>query len=316
MNIMENKRVTALAALLAVGFIGLCYKGYESYSQLKDAQAKIAQAKSKIEDYEAEKLPPTEKNSQLLKKAATEVEQLAASLNEAISKYAVYCTQGAPAAEGNTSAYKPGVNPVAFQNRLKELSAAISAEAAGKDCRLNNGAADFGMTSLKLQAPKEVDAPYLNFLLSAVNRAERHLIAAGAPSIERVYCAPLPEEPINARTKPDYFPLSFEIAFTARRSEVIDPAKPDSFSVLPQVLNKLVNDENFFFTITGIAIATPGNLPVANGGSADAAAEAAAAEEGEAAPAAGNATLITGKADEYVNVHVNLQVLYFTKDSL
>lgn len=310
MNIMENKRVTAIAALMAIAFVGICYKGYERYSELKDTQAKIAQVNSKIESYTSSEIPPTAKNSEMVVQAANEVEQLASALSKDISKYVNFCMKGESGAETNSRAYKPAVTPVAFQNRLKELSAAIAEQAAGK-CQLNNGAGDFGMTSLKNQAPKEVDAPYLNFLLSAINRAEQHIIAAGAPSIDRVYCAPLPEEEIGARRKPEFFPLSFEIAFTAARSEVIDPAKADTLSVLPQVFNKLVQDGDFFFIITGMAVSTPGNLPIFNNGSS-----APEAEGSESNQESRSATLVTGSADERVNVHITLQVLYFTTDKL
>lgn len=311
MNIMENKRVTAIAALLAVGFLAICYKGYEKYSVAKEAQEQISQANSKIEGFASDAIPPTAKNSKLIEQASAEVEKLAADLSKDLSKYVTFCVQGDPkAAESRPRGYEINVKPVAFQNRLKELSAEISRQAKDK-CALNNGSADFGMSSLKNQAPREVDAPYLNFLLSAVERVEQHIISSGARSIERVYCAPLPDEEINARKKPDFFPMSFEVAFTARRSENIKDGVADTYSTLPQVMNKIVNDDRFFLIITGMAVSTPGNLPpVSNTAAAESGAEAAEGDSGS------NASLLIGKSTDEVNVHLTLQVLYFTTDKL
>lgn len=308
MNIMENKRVTAIAVVMAAGFGTLCYKGYENYSALKVAQREIAAKIDRVESYSQDKLPPTLENKKLIEKAAADVEKLAAELSKDIEKYAVFCEKG----QGGNDAlrYMPGASPVAFQNRLRALSTQIGTEANGK-CALQNGAGDFGMTSLKNQAPTELAAPYYNFLLTAVNGALQHIIDAGAPSIERVFCAPLPEEEMSARKKAPYFPLSFEVAFTAKRSEVINADNPDTFSVLPQVLNKLTQDPNMFYIVTGMAVSAQQNAPIASGSASAAAPAPEGGLEGEVATPK-KASLLLGAPGEQVNVHLNIQVLYFT----
>lgn len=309
---MENKRVAGIAAVMVCVFAWLCYKGYESYSDLGKSLKEISQKIDQVEGYSSDGgIPPTKKNREMVEQASKEIDQRVNVLGEAIKKYAVFCTVGqAGSADAKPSPYKPGVNPVTFQNRLKELSAAITREAADK-CQLNNASADFGMTSLKNQAPREVDAPYLNFLASAIYRVEQHIISSGAPAIERIYCAALPEEKISARKQPDYFPLNFEVSFTARRSDLIKEGDASTYSVLPQVMNKIIHDGDFFFTITGMAVGTQSSLPMVSARAAD-----GAASDDESGESVSNATLILGKDDEVVNVHFNIQVLYFTTDKL
>ena len=307
MNIMENKRVTAIAVLMAAGFGALCYKGYENYSALKATQSEIAAKIDKVEGYRSEELPPTAKNSQLVVQAANEVEKLAAELTKDVEKYAIFCVKNKEGKDAQNN-----VTPVSFQNRLRALSSQIVQDAGGH-CVLHNSSGDFGMTSLKNQAPTELAAPYYNFLLTAVNGALHHIIAAGAPTIERVYCAPLPEEEMTARKQAAYFPLSFEVAFTAKRSEVIKADDPSTYSVLPQVLNKLAQDPNVFYIVTGMAVSAIQNAPVVSGSSAAVSPAEASAETPQTTR---KASLLLGSPDEQVNVHLNIQALYFTTDKL
>lgn len=316
MNIMENKRVTAITAVMAVVFAGLCYKGYQGYSSLKTAQREIASINDQLDDYRNKNLKPTKANEQQVQLAAKEVEDLLTSLNKDLEKYTSYCVKGASG--DDALRFVPGVKPVEFQNRLRALSTKFTQEAAGKT-QLHNAAGDFGMTSMKTLTPTEVTAPYYNFLLDAVHGAMRHIIDAGAPSIDRVYCAPLPEEKITAVKKDAYFPLSFEIAFTAKKSEVIQEGKADTYSVIPQVINKLSQDPNIFYIITGVAVNTLQPPPTPEAAPSDAPKEAGALDED--APVADKtsdriASLIVGRPEEQVSVHITVQVLYFTTDKL
>lgn len=345
MNIMENKRVTAIAALMGVAFAGICYKGYESYAALKQARSEIDAKISQLETYTAEddsdgevtssrstknpldadrsaaaKLAPTAKNSDLIVSATKEMKQLNEELKRDFAKYVKFCRQGEPNASSSTPiGYVPNVAAIDFKNRLVgSVSVSLAKEAEKYGTLLKSEAAKkLGMADYFGGLTGE-NAPYLNFLLSAVYRVETSIIHSGAPTINFVYCAPLPEELINARKKPDFIPLSFEVSFEARRSEVVEAGKESSYSVLPQVINKLVHDSDFFFTITGVSVTTHGALPSVSAAAAQSAtAEESAAAEGEAdsGPAEDVATLLVGKSDDTVHVHLNLQVLYFTTDN-
>lgn len=311
MNIMENKRVTAITAAMVLVFGFLCYKTYQNYSSLQNNLKEINSKNEQMEAYRSEKLAPTDANRKALAEASKEVEQMAADLSRDMKRYAAYCIMQKTAGSADGQGDVP--LPIVFQNRLRSLSAQLTHDAEGRTL-LRNGSGDLGMTKLKNQAPTVLAAPYYNFLLTAINGALHHIVAAGAPSIERVYCAPLPEDEVTARKKSPYIRLGFEVAFTAKRSEVIDPKSPDTLSVIPQVINKLTQDPNVFYIITGMAVNTLHGAPVTTNPHAATAVEGET-ESTEDAPTR-VASLILGSPDEHVNVHLSIQVLYFDEEKI
>ncbi len=310
MKIMENKRVTALAVLMLIVFGFLCYYGYEQYRILAEAQTKIAEERSKLEGYEEEELPPTRDNSRYLSQAASTMSQLTGELRAGLEAFAKACR-----AEGTD------IRPDRFQKDVNDMTTRIAAYAQEKKCTLSPEAAALGLNEYKTASATERDAPYLNFLLHAADNVVRTVIDSGAPSITRFYCAPLPEKELSARKQPPYFPLEMEIAFTARRGAVdLDPAKEGTLSVLPRVINSLVSDKKYFLIITGIAVNSSETLPMMPSYKApkevgDSLIPPAAGDEAKEENSEPVAKLITGR-EGVVNVHVTLQVLYFTTDKL
>ena len=327
MNIMENKRVAAISLVMALAFGGICYYGYGRYTDLKATQARISEISNKLEDYSAESNPPNSKNRELVTQAAKDAKELSDKLNADLLQYASFCMAGqgaqlatgeaaAPAPKG-ADAYMPVSNPNAFQHNFTSLMSALGSYAAEKGCTLDPAVARFGNYSeFEKNTAKEEDVPYLNFLLYAANNAMRQIIGSGAPSIKKIYFRELPDA---TERKDKIVRLSFEVAFTAKRSQVIDPAKPETLSVLPQVINKLTHDRSFFYIPTGVAVTTRENLPainpelfaspVAEDELDDDAASASAAEQKLSL-----ALPQVGKEGETVDVYLTLQVLYFTSD--
>lgn len=314
MNIMENKRVTVIAFLMAIAFGGICHYAYGRYQAFQETRAKIEQERSKLDGYASEDLPPTQKNSRLLVQASGSVGQLAADLRRTMEAYAKSCTSLGKDVQGRSIA------PDRFQKEVNDMTAKIAAYAAEKKCSLSADAAALGLNEYKTASATERDAPYLNFLLHSADALVRHVVDAGSPSIKRLYCAPLPEEQVGARRQPKFFPLELEISFTARASaRDIDTSKEETLSVLPRVINALNGDKNFFFTITGLSVKTASNLPMLAPYRAPAARTAAAdpLKEQQEAPAADPvAQQLTGSVDSSVDVSITLQVLYFTRDVL
>ena len=310
MKIMENKRVTALAVLMLIVFGFLCYYGYGQYRILTEAQAKIDDERSKLEGYEEEELPPTRDNSRYLSQAASTMSQLTSELRSSLESFAKACRS-----EGTD------IRPDRFPATVSDVTARIAAYAQEKKCALSPEAAALGLNEYRTLPPNERDAPYLNFLLHAADNVVRKVIDSGAPSITRFYRAPLPEKELSARKQPPYFPLEMEIAFTARRSAVdIDPAKDETLSVLPRVINSLVSDKKYFLIITGIAVNSTETLPMMPAYKAptevgDSLTPPSAEDEETGEDSEPVAKLITG-SDGTVNVHITLQVLYFTTDKL
>jgi hypothetical protein len=201
-----------------------------------------------------------------------------------------------------------------FQNELRDSINKIKSLASSQGANVAGPAENLGLASFKNAAPVADDVPFRSFQLKAVTRVAEDILAAGAPSLEKIYCAPLPDEaaealnPGSRKAKP-YFPLRFEVAFDASRG------------VLPKVLNSIMSDKDFFLTITGIAVRGNENLPGIDAYTAPAEiAESGEDLGGETTEAAENAAdgfrtvavRKTGSPDEKVRVHMTMQVLYFT----
>lgn len=341
---MENKRVAAITLVMALAFGGICYYGYGRYNVLKETQAKISEIDRKLEDYASESIPPKAKNRDLITQAAKDAKSLRDNLYADLLQYASFCIAGqgaqASSADGQSAspiptganAYMPETNPNQFQANLKALISSLGKYANEKGCVLGvpgqNSAdynvARFGNYSVyEGSAAKQENTPYLNFLIYAADDVMRHIIDSGAPSIKKLYFRDLPEVSPN---RDKLVRLGFEVVFTAKRSDLINPEDPTSQSVLPQVINKITHDKLFFFIPTGIAVApSVKNLPEAELALLDAADAAAAEavageseEENETTPAEPLpmkvATPLVGKSSETVDVYLTLQVLYFLSD--
>lgn len=306
MNIMENKRVTAVAALMALAFVGVCYKGYEKFSLAKAAEQELAARESKLNAYANEKNAPTQETAQAMEKAAAKVKECADSLYKDLSKYMTV----------SSNIREQKLSAIGFQNRLRQLSADIVKQ-GGSNCRIANAADKMGLSHILDKLPSESEVPYLNFYASAVNHLEELIIASGAPSIDNVYFAGLPEQIPASAT---YIPLSFEIDFTARRSDVVKAGDVSSYSVLPQVINRVIRDDKYFYIITGMAVDAQNVLPMLKS-TPDSSADASFADtESEAEPTGNSeqskAKLEIGLPSETVAVHLNVRVIYFASDKI
>lgn len=310
MNILENKRVVLLSALFALGFAGLTYMGYDRSTQFSKTQAELKKIETKFQDYNEAELPPTAANRKAIVAACKEVDKISADMQAEIEKYASYC-------------YGDGkvLSPVDFQNQVRSTIAEVQNKANAQGCTLSAPAMDLGMASFKNAAATEAEVPYRSFQLKAVQRVAEAIINSGAPALDKVYCAPLPEEATNARKGKGaaYFPLSFQVAFNAKRGVDTDGQTDEKLSTLPRVMNTLLADKDFFLIVTGVAVESSVSLPARDAYQEPSAPAAKGddlgGEEGaqpETTPAERIiAVRKTGSPDETVRVHLNIQVLYF-----
>lgn len=303
MNILENKRVALVSAVFALAFGGLVYYGFDRTTAFSVAKEKLSAANDRVLDYEQMEFPPTTATKKAVTAAAKEVEDTVKELEKDFGTYRDKCI-------GNGKA----ISSVDFQNQVRGAIDDLAREAGEKGCNVSSAAADLGMATYKNSAATAEDVPYLAFQLKAAKRVADTVINSGSPLLDKLYCAPLPDA--KARKKGDNFPLSIEVAFTAKRSAVEEGKTP--VSVMPQVLNSLSTDKDFFYKVTGVWIAAnepnlPGidayQSPVADANQGD-------DLTGEAAPAGESesrriAVRKTGNPEETVRVHLNLQVLYF-----
>ncbi len=297
MNISENKRVIGLSALFAVAFGGIMYYGYDQTQQYASNEKELKAINDRFEAYSEAEVPPTAATRKEIKAAFDKVTQVNKDLQAELAHYAAFC-------------YGDGkkISAQDFQNNLRTSIAKIETLAKEKGTLVSSPAADLGLAAFKNAAPVEDDVPFRSFQMKAVERVSEAIINAGAPVLDKIYCAPLPAEAAEAakggRKAVPYFPLRFEVAFEANRDTI------------PQVINSIVADKDFLLTITGIAVKGNENLP-----GIDAYVAPAAAPEGEnlgdaaAAPAEAEARVVavrkTGADDEKARVHLTLQVLYF-----
>ena len=302
MNISENKRVVALTAVFALAFGGIMFYGYGKSQEDAENKAKIAEINDRFSGYDGQDLAPTKRNLKEIKEAFSQVADVNKDLQAELNRYAAYCW-----GDGKK------ISAQDFQNNLRDSINKIKNHAASQGASVASPAENLGLASFKNAAPVADDVPFRSFQLKAVTRMAEYIIDAGAPSLEKVYCAPLPDEAAeslnpNSRKAVPYFPLRFEIAFNASRG------------ALPKILNSIMNDKDFFLTITGIAVRGNDNLPGMDPYSAPAEIAAAGVDLGAETPAAAEtaagyrtvAVRKTGAPDEKVRVHMTMQVLYFT----
>ncbi len=298
MNISENKRVLALSVAFLAAFGGLSYYGYSRSSDFKAAQASLTEIEDSFAGYGSAEHAPTQENLKALRSALDAVARAHKDLQADMEKYAVACY-------GDGKVIRPGD----FQNEVRQAIARVADLASNAGATVANPAADLGMAQFKNALAMEKDIVCRSFQLKAVERMVSIILEAGAPALEKVFCAPLPED--DAR-KEAVFPLGFEVAFTAKRSQ------------LPAILNKIVGERDFFYTITGISVLNGTTLPgidpytpvdaqpVAPSTGDELAGEGEAAAPAPATSDKRIATRKTGAPEETVRVHLVMQVRFFT----
>ena len=299
MSISDNKRVVTLASVMGLAFVGITYFGITKNQEYAETQAKLTEISEHFQDYESQEITPTKQNVDNLSAAFKEVKTVGDDMQRAFGKYASFCTG------------QPQISAQEFQKQLLADISAVRTMAADNKVTLARPAEDLGMTTLKTAAPTKDQVPFLAFQHQAVKRVVENILSSGPASLEKVFCEELPEEASLDNKKPaEYFPLRFQVAFEAKRG------------TLPQVINKVMADKEFFLTITGLAVESREAPPPVGGYVApatavevqgdDIAGGGEAADAPAAAPAARTiAVQLTGKDTETARVHMTFQVLYF-----
>lgn len=300
MNISENKRVVALSAVFALAFGGLVYYGFGKTQEYAAAKASLQEISDRFEGYESAEYPPTQDTLKGLQKAVDEVKAVNKEMQEDLNRYASFCF-----GDGKQ------ISAQDFQNQLRGSIAKIGQLGASKGVSVGDAAADLGFASFKNAAPVQADVPFRSFQLKAVERVAEIIINSGAVVLDKVYCAPLPEDAAeaakpNSRKAKSQFPLSFEMSLEVKRGS------------LPGIVNSIVTDKDFMLIITGIAGKGVESLPLMD----DYVAPGAPSTQGEdvgadsaSKPSESSSRTVavrkTGNPDETARVHLNVQVLYF-----
>ena len=299
MNISENKRVTALAALFSLAFCGVMYVGYQSQTDAMAANARLAEIDEKFVNYSRQDFPPTAASVKTLRKSLGTITNLKKSLDSDLAGYRSRCV-----GDGKMS------TAVEFQSKLRVAIAQTAKIAAEKKVSLSNTASDLGTGNLKNVAALQEEVPYREFLLDATNSLMMMLLDAEVASVDKVFIAPLPEEcDSGLRRPPAYFPMSMEISFAAKRGD------------LPSIINHIIQNKDYFFILTGVAALSDTSIPDVVDGEQNAPQVQVVQNDGISDEAALDvvvqdrgvqiASRKLGNPTETVRVHLTLQLLYF-----
>lgn len=293
MNISENKRVVALSAVFALAFGGIMFYGYGESQKNAANEAEIAQIRDRFDTYANAEMPPTKQSLKEIKAAFSEVSAANKDMQAEMNRYAAHCWGDGKA-----------ISSLEFQTRLLAACKKIKNLADSSQAKITGSAAELGMKTHQRNAPVADNVPFLDFQLRAVTRVAESILAADTTALSKVYCADLPEIAFETRKPAPYFPLGFEVAFEAKRSAI------------GSVINSIVQDKDFFLTITGVAVEGPDKLASIDAYKAPNANATAGANLGEEVAAEDSVEVVavrkTGSPDETVRVYMTLQVLYFT----
>ncbi len=242
MNISENKRVLSLAAAFGIVFLALAYLGFSWRSAANEKINLLNERQSAFDEMRARDFPPTGKTFRLVSEAAKAADALSRQMLDSIE---VYRRQTTP--ENGKF-----VSPQQFQAEVKAAILQLEAQSKTHSVGVSAGAARLGMANYQNSYATTEEAPILSFELKAVQNVAQSIIDGKAASINKIYCAPLPEEaiaPPGKRLGQEWVLLPFEINFTANKG------------TLPVVLNNLVENKQFCFLITGMRVSTETQLP-------------------------------------------------------
>ncbi len=298
MNISEHKKTVGISAIFALAFGATLYYGWGQMGQTTAQKAELQEFNDAYESYKSADFTPTTASVKMLGDARDQVKALNSGLRAEFAKYRAYCNN-----------LKLAVKPVEFQKEVRDSIAEMERAAKANGVNFVGAARFLGVNQYRNDMVRTVDeVPYRSFLLKAVNEYTKILVDAKVTSVNKFYIAELPEEISEKRRRnvPDFYPLSFEVNFSAKRGD------------LPAVLNQIASDKRFFYTITGIAVQSDMVVPpLLDAYQAPVELIEVASEEPDesAAPASEQSRTIAkrklGNAEESVRVHMTMNVLYF-----
>jgi len=285
---MENKKASLIAAIFAIGFCGIMYIGYSKSSSANEANATLENLNYEFEAYNSQEYPPTVQSKKQLEKAYADVKKINVKLQNNFAKYRDYAL-----------AMTSKSSPVAFQSDVGNSISEFAKAAKNANVKIAPAAANLGMASYRNTAATGMQVDYLDFHFKATKCLANILLESRVSKIDKIYCAPLPKVcSIHMSKAPAYFPMSMEFAFTIKRGN------------LPLFTKRLLEEKNFFFTLTGISFKS--NILLTK---LDAYVSPIADAESVLNDEPDNERIIavqkTGLANETVKVYATFDVLFF-----
>lgn len=299
MNIFENKRAFALTSVFALAFAGCATYGWMQRGELQDTIKKINEADAKLEKLAKSPLPATAGTKSLLNKQASVLERNTKPLAADLAAYTKTCKNLTEDAINKEAIFKP--------DDLKKARTAFTEKAAKANCHIDDpDSFTFGLDrnyNERNDAANPKTTPYLLYQLAAAKTLAGYGVGAGAKSLDRMYCEPVPTT--EATGEPT--PLIIELSFSFNRGEI--PAGEHYTSGITKLLNSILEGkgenekERFLFSVRGINFQNLNNY-----GTVDAYSDPFA--DGGDAPKS-IADRKVGKPDETIRVNLIVEAVYF-----
>lgn len=312
MNIFENKRAVALTGVFALAFAGLLALGFANKSEADAAIAEATAKKTEGKTITASSLAPKAETRDILNKNAKALEENVSIFHNDLKDYTDTCKAITADAISKETLFHP--------EHLKAARTWLNKITTQTGCSIPDGDAfTFGLDrnyNERNDAATTETTPFLLFQLNAARTLAGYVAEAGAASLDRMYCEPVPSSEDG-----DYTSLHIELTFTARRGEI--PLYEDHTSTTTKIINSILEGKGsivsrqeekqkgqYFFIIKGINANSNNSYgpletysdPFQTAGTDNAAPTVVAKR-------------VTGQDDETVQVNLVVEAVYFSQNA-
>lgn len=254
MNILENKRATALTGVFALAFVGLMAMGYMKSTEADAINKEASTNENALRSATGSALAPNAETKAVLNKATKSLQARAAIIKADLKPYTATCKAITADAISKETLFHPE-HLGAARNWLNKKAGATGCEIPGAE------GFTFGLDrnyNERNDAATTETTPFLLYQLNAARTLAGYVADAGAVSLDRMYCEPVPGEEDG-----NYTSLHIELTFTAKRGNI--PSDGAHTSVVSQIENAILDgkgeivlrqeeskDARYLFKIKGI----------------------------------------------------------------
>lgn len=312
MNIFENKRAVGLTSVFALAFAGLMAWGFAKKSEADSIIKEATAAEAGLRTITSSALPPKKETRSALNAATKEINAQVKLLNADLAPYVNTCKDISKDALSKEQLFHPE-HLRAARNWLNKIASASGTQLPAGD------AFTFGLDrnfNERNDAATPETTPFLIYQLNAARTLAGYVAQAGAVSLERMYCEPVPSE-----EEGDITPIHIELSFTVKRGNI--PSDAAHTSAITQVLNAILEgkgevvsrneekkDARFFFIVKGINVNSNNSY-----GTADPYSEPFQTAGDEGAQATSIAQQKVGMEDETAYVNLIVEAVYFSQNA-
>ena len=230
MNILENKRAAALTGVFALAFAGLVAMGFMKSSEAEAINKEAAAKESALRTITGSSLAPKAETKAALNKATKSLEGRVNTLKNDLKPYTDTCKAITADAISKELLFHPE-HLAAARSWLNKKASATGCETPSAD------AFTFGLDrnyNERNDAATAETTPFLLYQLNAARTLAGYVADAGAVSLDRMYCEPVPSEEDGKYTS-----LHIELTFTAKRGDI--PSDSAHTSTATQIQNAILD---------------------------------------------------------------------------